>query len=743
MKELFTVAMRRKAIFIPEVAYVYPEGTIRQSTGLLAANLSKLGYGVSENLLLALNRTNSAFQLSVLEIVKETMGVDKNWTPLVKGWDEPTGESLFDHIVTFFANVFHEEGTKLPCAHIIPAGTFPLERYNGCPFCGTAFKFGSLENYKQGSDDKILKLFTIEDAEAFLADLLGSKTALDATQMDSLNLLLQVLPVPEIKVGMKETLMAVIDIHRQRGYPELAQNLFSSPTDILRYLWYRHTGLVQLIEPKSVAQAKAKNSRHLNLLLDKAARAKLAAANELKLKYSRTDCLIVAKWLNDLPLEIEKSCEMMHPKRNMWVRFIRALRLAEYSKRPGFERLAELMDRFYKQDYPVWQAVVNENRLRYDAAITLQLLQQRPGLFARSLFANMLWFGTEKTIPAFEQIIDKVPARLVFTLNMHAQKYFDKTEGRSVKPLGGAAKFIPANALLSFYSNDQLAEMKTAVENLCLLAVKKRFSALKTDNRSIFIDPMLFKIPVSIGDRSETVQDIPSAVMGTRFAVQGNQLRLFMQWGNGLPAQHMDMDLSCMVAYQVKIEHCSFSSLTITGCRHSGDIRSIPEKIGTAEYIEIDIPALRTAGAQYVTFTCNAYSNGSLTPNMIVGWMNSLHPMKISETTGVAYDPSCVQQQVRIVNKLTKGLVFGVLDVTKAEIIWLELPFSGQVVQQLDSRNVEALLKKLHSKLSIGNLLRLKAEAQGLKETDTPTADENYTVSWAQNTAAVTKLLVD
>jgi hypothetical protein len=128
---------------------------------------------------------------------------------------------------------------------------------------------------------------------------------------------------------------------------------------------------------------------------------------------------------------------------------------------------------------------------------------------------------------------------------------------------------------------------------------------------------------------------------------------------------------------------------------------------------------------------------------VVVGWMNSKFPMEISRTTGVAYDPSCVQHQVRIVNDLSKGLVFGILDVDKSEIIWLEMEFSGQVVRNLSGNNVELFLKKLESKLTIGQLLQIKAEAQQLQLVETPEADEVYTKAWALNTAAVTKLLID
>ncbi|EAY31051.1 hypothetical protein [Microscilla marina] len=743
MNTLLKVSLRQKAVFVSNTVHQTALAELRETTSVLVANLAQLGYGVSEPLLKALNQTTPTFQANLLEQFREVMNVNKNWIPLVKGWNVPTGESIVDHIMTFFANVFQAKGTRLQCGHIIPADTFPLERYNGCPFCGTPFETGEIEHYGQGSKLKILSLWTEKDAEKFFANLLKSKTALDATQMDSLKLLLAELPLPKADIAMKETLMAVIDTLVELEHAERAQALFSSPTDIMRYLWYKHTGFLQLVAPKTIAKRKAKNNVNLRPMLDQSAEVGGKAKQALKLKYIRKQCLMVATWLNNLMLPAEKACEMMHPKRGMWVRFIRALRLAEYSKREGFDNLRTLLDVFYNQRYEVWQAKVDRYRLASDAENTLGLLKQRPGLFARSLFANMLWFGKDKVIEAFGEVVDQVPARLVFTLNMYADNYFDSKMQRTVKPLGGISKAVPPNKLLRLYKPKQIRAMQDSIQDLCLLAMKKRFAAIENNHESMYIDPMLFKMPVSIGDRSESVQDLPSALMGTRFALEGNTVRLFMQWGEGLPAQHLDMDLSCYVSYSNKADICSYSRLHTTGCKHSGDIRSIPEKVGTAEYIDINVPELKKAGAKYVTFTCNAYSNGSITPNLVVGWMDSKKPMKISAKTGVAYDPSCVQHQVRVTSSVTKGLVFGVLDIAANEIVWLEMPFAGQVVQNMNEDAVKGILAKLDAKLSVGNLLKVKAEAQGLVMVETAEADEAYTSEWAMDVAAVTQLLVD
>ena len=440
----------------------------------------------------------------------------------------------------------------------------------------------------------------------------------------------------------------------------------------------------------------------------------------------------------------KQAAENMNPKRGMWVRMIRALRLGEYSRKNGFDHLAEILDVFYKQDYTTWQGRVDKARLENNAEKTMALLKERPGLFARCLFASMLRFGSDKVLTAFGEVADKLPARLLLSLGNAAEAYFDPKATRLARPITGVTHKIEPNKLLVLYDEDSLKSMVGAVNSLYKTSMSRRFAAQQMESKTIFIESSLYNIPVSVGDRSSTIQDVSCALMGTRFPVEGDAVRLFLQWGKGLHAQHLDMDLSARIALpEGKIEECAYYNLTCVGAKHSGDIRSVPEMVGTAEYIELSIPELEKAGATYVTFTCNAYSTGALSPNLVVGWMDSAYPMKVSENKGVAYDPSCVQHMVRISEgNLSKGLVFGVLDVPKCEIIWLEMPFTAQTLHGADSSSVEALLRKLEAKLSLGQLLAMKAKAQHLEIVENADeADEAYTYEWALNPAEVSRLL--
>ena len=215
---LTKVALRYRAVFLDinrEDICMASEASVPVLA--FVARLKENGFCVSEELLHALNAVAVDRLAEITKCINEVMGVNLNWAPLVKGWDVPTGETLADHFITWIANIFGTEagfkGTTLPCGHLIPEGTFPLERYNGCPFCGTPFETADYVYKGQGSKLKELRLFTVSDMKHVFASLLASATPLDATQKDSLEQLLREFPLPDdANITMKETAMLVIKL---------------------------------------------------------------------------------------------------------------------------------------------------------------------------------------------------------------------------------------------------------------------------------------------------------------------------------------------------------------------------------------------------------------------------------------------------------------------------------------------------------------------------------------------------
>ncbi len=749
-EELLKVSLRQRAIYLSQAASHHH--TVSYRTLALVAEWRKLGFVPSEPLLHAVDALDDEEQQAIVHAMNEVMGTDLNWASLVKEWLIPTGQTPWDHFITSMANLTPNhlslKGITLPCGHFIPEGTFPLERYNGCPFCGTPFITAHDVNYGQGTSVKLLNLWGDTEMQAYYADLLQSPVPLDATQRASLATLLSTfdLPTDISDIAMKETRLMVIDALANNGHDDEAMKWLNSPADVLRYLWYRHTGQVLLIKPATLLHTERKNHRHECTTEADREAAVEAKRQELKLKYPRPWCRRVARWLNAIDMPINSQLEAMHPQRGMWVRFIRALRLAEYAHKPGYEHLAALIDTFYKQQYTVWQGHVDTCRRQHRLTETLALLQQRPGLFARCLFSTMLHFGPDEVVDAFRQILDQVPPRLLLSLSAQAETYFNPEMMRLARPLTGIMKTIGPHPLLQNYSAEQHEAMQQAVRSLFIEAMQHHFEAMPTTegHTTIYIDPQLFNIPMAVGDRNNTVQDTSAALQGTRFPVKGDHVRLFLQWGKGLPAQHLDMDLSCHILTDTEVDVCAYFNLQTPGAQHSGDIQRIPDMVGTAEYVELSLSELQKRGARRVVFTSNAYTKGGLSPNLMVGWMSADKPMTVNNETGVAYDPSTVDHMVRITEaNLSKGLIFGVLDVTKKEITWLEIPFDGQTVLSINPQTIEAYLHRLQQKPSIGQMLTLMAQAQHLTIVDLPDqADDAYTLLWAENTAQVARLLL-
>ena len=720
--ELEKVALRYGALYLPGKSC----DRLTPEAAALATLLGTHGFGLEESTLHALNGLSAADAKGLADVIKDIYGDDLNWSSLINNWLAPTGEKWESRILAAIANTLcsnEVEGTVLPCGHNIPNGLFDLSRYNGCPLCGTPFKVAQGTFTGQGGERTLLKRFTDEDMLRLFESIAASPAPPDATQRDSLMLLAAYYELQDgFAVGNIESAIAIsAGSFKGEDYAS-AFGLLDSPLMLMRMLWFLRTGNIRIVRPAVIKKK-----------------------TDCDLHYSRKECRAVAEWLNSIVNDTEGACEALHPFRGMWVRFIRALRLSEYARHPQYTHLAAFLDCFYNKSYPVWAGALQEALLAGDAEKYTAMLRERPGTFARSLFAAMLHFG-DAAADGFRAIAGKVAPRLLVTLDSYSADYFLGDGDRRVVVLADGRRVeVPVNQNLKELSAEQRAEYAHTVKEIALQTLMKHYrDKYGASEQTIYIAPGLFDIPVPVGDRGNAVQDASAALTGQIFPVSGDAVRLFLQWGEGLDAQHLDMDLSAKILYGNGITtDCAYYSLCVPGAVHSGDIQYIPDKVGTAEYIELNLPDLQASGARYVVFACNAYSTMQLAPNLRVGWMDCSQPMKVDAKTGVAYDPSTVSQMVHITaGDLSRGLVFGVLDVEKRDITWLEIPNDTRFMAQLKASLVEAYLRRLHSKISIGELLEVYAAARGMTIVPSVEADFSYTVRWATDTVAVADLLL-
>ncbi|MDE6854830.1 MAG: hypothetical protein K2J38_07200 [Muribaculaceae bacterium] len=722
---LFKAALPLGGLYIAKPSTA---GCSEPSPEAMALNvvLRQCGLSLSPDAMMAVANLPAVDIAQMADILKDIYKIGDNWAPLVKGWLTPTGESVADHLATLFTNLLPDglrpEGHVLECGHFIPDGTFDLSRYNGCPFCGKPFVLSSDIRTDQGSRIRQLTLMSHADMEKRFAELLSSATPLDATMTEAVGNMAESLSIPAgIDIPVRETVCVLTAVLDKRGLLSEMEPFYRTPADILRYAWYSVTSSLTVDSPKS------RYRRIRDLYFDDRSEAELRCKS-LHFRFSRTQCRIFAGWLDRMNLTPAEMCESMNPRRGMWVRLIRALRLNDYARRMRLSKLTEVLDLFYRHDYVTWAGELYSLISTPDRL--LRVLAQRPGAFSRGLFAAMLHLDAEKVTEAFAKVADRVPLNLLLSLSNNAASYFMPAGPTRIITVRNRVIGIPVNPLLNTYTEEQRRDMARRVAEIYLGAISARFAAEPhTEGASIYIAPELYSIPVPVGDRSATVQDASYALPGQSFDVEGDHVRIFLHWGKGLPAQPMDMDISCALLKEDGSSYvCAYFDLSGPGVCHSGDIRQIPDKVGTAEYINIDIDQLLREGVVYAVFTSNAYSDGSIDPSVAVGWMDSRYPMTVSDRTGVAYDPSTVSHMIRIAREnLTKGLAFGVLDVRAHKIIWLEMPFDGRNIETLSLPVIMAYLERLRSKTSIGEVLAAKAAAQHLVMADSPeVADEAY-----------------
>ena len=79
---LLKVALRQNALYIPDS--MVSQRAIQSGTLELVAALRKHGFGVTEDLLHAINGTTNEYRQSVVKVIKEVLNVKLNWAPLIK-----------------------------------------------------------------------------------------------------------------------------------------------------------------------------------------------------------------------------------------------------------------------------------------------------------------------------------------------------------------------------------------------------------------------------------------------------------------------------------------------------------------------------------------------------------------------------------------------------------------------------------------------------------------------------------
>ncbi|GLW32761.1 MXAN_6230/SCO0854 family RING domain-containing protein [Actinoplanes regularis] len=155
----------------------------------------------------------------------------------------------------------------------------------------------------------------------------------------------------------------------------------------------------------------------------------------------------------------------------------------------------------------------------------------------------------------------------------------------------------------------------------------------------------------------------------------GDRLRLFLHWED--TAEHrVDLDLSCVFFDENwrKLGHCDYTRLRYGNAAvHSGDFTSAPPPAGATEYLDLNLPELRQAGARYLVPVVLSYNNvpfellSEAFAGLAVHWKGG----------GRQFDASRVAQRFDLRGN-AKALMPMVIDVTGGRLLWTDVNLAAR-----------------------------------------------------------------
>ena len=250
-----------------------------------------------------------------------------------------------------------------------------------------------------------------------------------------------------------------------------------------------------------------------------------------------------------------------------------------------------------------------------DLIAAVRLLQLRPGLVGRLLDRLLRLEAVTApqapiTLAALQEAAPGMPAGLLASLHAHVERRDQPDPARSFVGKGNVATRSVGDhrALLS---RALIGQVQVVIE----MELRRRAAFLPPLGR-IEIDPDLVGLRLSASSRHASQGQeglaagsaLPLTPSGTEPA---RVARLFLHWAERDGAGSIDLDLSALTLDTAgkRLARCSFSELRAPGMVHSGDLRSAPLPTGATEYIDLDLEALRAAGAALVMASVHSFTS--------------------------------------------------------------------------------------------------------------------------------------
>ena len=555
------------------------------------------------------------------------------------------------------------DDTELAGSITVPEWLFDLQEFGADPITQLQdeglFLAGAAKQAARKGDTHVewVDLEFVEESEAitraknFLNGVLYAKSSIKEALAPDIEFLLDYFgvfgdhSVDPAKVVFKEIRTFIMKFHWNREDFDAVSLYVDTPTDLLRLFATLTDSDVSLAAPIKFP------------------------------KFNRRQRRFVVSRLNGC----SSLAEDLVAYKGLWLALGRSLHLGEFaSKFPSAYKAFNLLRNAKIQTY---NGEVEEAFKAKDLDGLLELLTQRPGVFARRIHqvlelasnlphnVSMPAFGTRapEALQSFSSVVGQVQLKNLLVLH----RYFSTIEDSPLRTI------INKRGKIRVMDNRQNRLQPSVVGALLGVLVAGIEAAIVESKDAwqagskVWIDPALRNYTVPLQQRKAS-DGLLTLGRGTRMPLEkGAVLRLFVWWKQA--AERTDLDLS-LISYDDQMNytgHVSYTNLASGGMQHSGDIQSAPK--GAAEFIDIDLAAVRKGGSRYIATQILRYSGEHFgTCECHAGWM-----IRDKVTSNYkTFDIKTVQNKFDVTGAGSYAIPI-IVDLQENEIIFVDLFMRG------------------------------------------------------------------
>ncbi|MBO4209936.1 MXAN_6230/SCO0854 family RING domain-containing protein [Micromonospora echinofusca] len=155
----------------------------------------------------------------------------------------------------------------------------------------------------------------------------------------------------------------------------------------------------------------------------------------------------------------------------------------------------------------------------------------------------------------------------------------------------------------------------------------------------------------------------------------GRRVRLFLHWTEPADTQ-VDLDLSVAMSDDAGafVGWCDYTRLRFAddAAVHSGDLTSAPPPLGASEFVDLDVPALRSRGIRYLTMVVCSYNDVPFDAmrDAFAGLMAD------AGHSGVPFVPKAVEQRFELTGRVRVATPL-VVDLKAGVLRWVDATLGG------------------------------------------------------------------